>query len=98
MNITISEVYKALEDNNTNTGGAYIERNKMANFIRGEGLIRSIDDIRKIPVKTVNGVPVTIADIAEHVGFGHQVRYGAFTKDKKETRSEERRVGKECRY
>lgn len=85
MNITISEVYKALEDNNTNTGGAYIERNKMANFIRGEGLIRSLDDIRKIPVKTVNGVPVTIADIAEHVGFGHQVRYGAFTKDGKET-------------
>lgn len=85
MNVTISDVYKALEDNNTNTGGAYIERNKMANFIRGEGLIRSLDDIRKIPVKSENGIPVTIADIAEKVGFGHQVRYGAFTKEGKES-------------
>jgi len=85
MNVTISDVYKALEENNTNTGGAYIERNKMANFIRGEGLIRSLDDIRKIPVKTENGIPVTIADIAEKVGYGHQVRYGAFTKDGKES-------------
>jgi len=85
MNVTISNVYKALEENNTNTGGAYIERNKMANFIRGEGLIRSLDDIRKIPVKNENGIPVTIADIAENVGFGHQVRYGAFTKDGKES-------------
>ncbi len=85
MNVTISDVYKALEDNNTNTGGAYIERNKMANFIRGEGLIRSLEDIRKIPVKTENGIPVTIADVAEKVDFGHQVRYGAFTKDGKES-------------
>ncbi|HLV40706.1 MAG TPA: CusA/CzcA family heavy metal efflux RND transporter [Brumimicrobium sp.] len=85
MNVTISDVYKALEENNTNTGGAYIERNKMANFIRGEGLIRSLDDIRKIPVKNENGIPVTIADVAENVDFGHQVRYGAFTKDGKES-------------
>nr|WP_299204637.1 CusA/CzcA family heavy metal efflux RND transporter [uncultured Brumimicrobium sp.] len=84
MNVTIGDVYKALEENNTNTGGAYIERNKMANFIRGEGLIRSLDDIRKIPVKTENGVPTTIADIAEKVSYGSQVRYGAFTKDGKE--------------
>src|SRR5690554_2605131 len=85
MNVTINDVYKALEENNTNTGGAYIERNKMANFIRGEGLIRSLDDIRKIPVKNENGIPVTIADVAENVDFGHQVRYGAFTKDGKES-------------
>ncbi|PWH82909.1 CusA/CzcA family heavy metal efflux RND transporter [Brumimicrobium oceani] len=84
MGVTIGDVYKALEENNTNTGGAYIERNKMANFIRGEGLIRSLDDIRKIPVKKENGIPVTIGDIAENVGFGSQVRYGTFTKDGKE--------------
>ena len=85
MNVNIGDVYKALEENNTNTGGAYIERNKMANFIRGEGLIRSLDDIRKIRVKSENGIPVTIADVAEKVGFGHQVRYGAFTKDGEES-------------
>ena len=38
----------ALEANNQNTGGAYIEKNHQANFIRGEGLVRSLDDIKKI--------------------------------------------------
>lgn len=84
MNVSISQVYEALARNNVNTGGAYIEKNHMSNFIRGEGLIRSLDDIRKISVKTENGIPITIADIAEKVHFGNQVRYGAFTQDGKE--------------
>lgn len=84
MNVSISQVYKALARNNVNTGGAYIEKNRMANFIRGEGLVRSLDDIRKIAIKTENGIPVTIGDVAEKVHYGHQVRYGAFTKDGKE--------------
>src|SRR5699024_8412087 len=54
MNVSIAEVFEALKRNNVNTGGAYIERNKMANFIRGEGLIRSLDDIRKIVIKNEN--------------------------------------------
>ena len=70
--------------NNANTGGAYIEKHKMANFIRGEGLARSLDDIENIFIKNVNGIPVLIRDIAEKVHFGHQVRYGAFTKDGRE--------------
>ena len=84
MNVSISQVYEALARNNVNTGGAYIEKNHMANFIRGEGLIRSLDDIRKISVKTENGIPITIGDVAEKVHFGNQVRYGAFTQDGKE--------------
>ena len=81
MNISISEVFEALEKNNVNTGGAYIEKNSMANFIRGEGLVESLEDIRKIVIKTVNGTPVLIRDVAEKVHFGNQVRYGAFTQD-----------------
>ncbi len=84
QNVSISEVYEALARNNVNTGGAYIEKNRMSNFIRGEGLIRSLDDIRKIVVKTENGIPVTIGDVASKVHFGHQVRYGAFTQDGEE--------------
>ncbi|ADR21209.1 acriflavine resistance protein B [Marivirga tractuosa] len=84
MNVSISQVYEALARNNVNTGGAYIEKNHMSNFIRGEGLIRSLDDIRKISVKTENGIPITIGDVAEKVHFGNQVRYGAFTQDGKE--------------
>ncbi len=81
MDVSISEVYNALARNNDNTGGAYIEKNRMANFIRGEGLIRSLDDIRNVVVKTENGIPILIDDVAENVQFGTQTRYGAFTKD-----------------
>ena len=81
MNVSISEVYEALQRNNVNTGGAYIEKNKMANFIRGEGLVRTLDDIENISIKNVNGLPILIRDVAEKVHFGYQVRYGAFTQD-----------------
>lgn len=84
INVSISEVFQALKRNNVNTGGAYIEKQNMANFIRGEGLVRSIDDIRKIVIKNENGVPITIADVAEKVHFGNQLRYGAFTQDGQE--------------
>ena len=81
MNVSISEVFEALEKNNVNTGGAYIERNHMANFIRGEGLARSLDDIRNIVVRTENNIPILINDVAEKVHFGNNVRYGAVTQD-----------------
>ncbi len=81
MNISISEVFEALEDNNINTGGAYIEKNHMANFIRGEGMARSLDDIRNIVVENVNGIPILIKDVASKVHFGSQMRYGAFTQE-----------------
>lgn len=79
--VTMQEVFDALSKNNVNTGGAYIEKNHMASFIRGEGLVKSIDDIKQIVVKNEGGVPVLISDVAEDVRFGHQVRYGAFTQD-----------------
>ncbi len=80
MDITLAEVFKALEENNQNTGGAYIEKDHQANFIRGEGLARSLDDIENIVVKTQNGIPVRVADVGT-VQFGKAIRYGAFTKD-----------------
>lgn len=84
LDISISQVYEALARNNVNTGGAYIEKNRMSNFIRGEGLIRSLDDIRKIVVTNETGIPVTVGDVAAEVRFGSQVRYGAFTQDGEE--------------
>ncbi|MCF6365380.1 MAG: CusA/CzcA family heavy metal efflux RND transporter [Bacteroidales bacterium] len=82
MNLTISDVFEALEKNNQNVGGAYIEKNHQANFIRGEGLMRSIDDIKNTAVASINGQPVFIRDVAE-VKFGSFLRYGAFTKNGK---------------
>jgi cobalt-zinc-cadmium resistance protein CzcA len=80
IGLTITDVFHALEANNQNTGGAYIEKNHQANFIRGEGLVRNLEDIKKITVKNVNNIPVTIADIAT-VQFGSAIRYGALTQD-----------------
>jgi cobalt-zinc-cadmium resistance protein CzcA len=81
MGVSITEVFEALENNNVNTGGAYIEKNHMANFIRGEGLARSLDDIKNIVVKNENGIPILISDVAEKVHFGSQIRYGAFIQE-----------------
>ncbi|WP_025743386.1 CusA/CzcA family heavy metal efflux RND transporter [Aquimarina pacifica] len=83
--ITMNQVFEALKANNANTGGAYIEKNHQANFIRGEGLARSIEDLENTVVTTQNGSPVLIRDVAEKVGYGNQVRYGAFTQDGHET-------------
>ncbi|WP_088340308.1 CusA/CzcA family heavy metal efflux RND transporter [Robiginitalea sediminis] len=80
IGLTITDVFEALEANNKNTGGAYIEKNRQANFIRGEGLVRSLDDIKKIIIKNENGVPITVNDVAD-VRFGSAVRYGALTQD-----------------
>tara|TARA_R110000868_G_scaffold116996_2_gene310920 strand:- start:4905 stop:9272 length:4368 start_codon:yes stop_codon:yes gene_type:complete len=82
IGITISDVFSALENNNQNTGGAYIERNHQANFIRGEGLARTVSDIENMVVKTVNGIPIKIKDVGD-VTMGSAVRYGALTKDGK---------------
>lgn len=80
IGLTIVDIYNALEANNQNTGGAYIEKDHYANFIRGEGLARSIQDIENIVVKNINGLPITIKDVAK-VQFGSAVRYGTLTQD-----------------
>lgn len=79
MDITIPEIFTALEKNNENTGGAYIDKRPKAYFIRGIGLIASFDDIKNIVVKTnPNGIPILIKDVGE-VRFGSAIRYGAIT-------------------
>jgi cobalt-zinc-cadmium resistance protein CzcA len=78
MNVTISEIFTALEKNNANTGGAYIDKKPNAYFIRSVGMITSMDDIRNIVVKTVGGVPLLVKDLAT-VQTGSAIRYGAVT-------------------
>jgi len=77
-NITISEIYEVLTKNNANTGGSYIEKNRQAYFIRGEGLITSLEDIRNTVIHDKGGIPLRIGDVAR-VGFGSAPRFGAFT-------------------
>ena len=79
MNITVSNVFEALENNNQNSGGAYIEKGPTALFIRTEGLAKNLEEIGQIVVRyNDNGIPVLIRDVAD-VRIGHAVRYGAMT-------------------
>lgn len=81
MNLTLTDIFTALEKNNENTGSAYIDKNPTAYFIRGIGLVKTIEDIEKIVVKTTSsGIPVLMRDIAT-VQFGSATRYGAFVVD-----------------
>ncbi len=78
MGVSIPDIFTALQKNNENTGGAYIDKKPNAYFIRGIGLVTSLDDVKKIVVKNKGGIPIYINDVAE-VRFGNAVRYGALT-------------------
>lgn len=81
MNITLSEIMDALEKNNENTGGAYIDKKPNSYFIRGIGLATSLEDIGKIVVKSSEqGIPVLIRDVST-VQFGSAPRFGALVAD-----------------
>ena len=84
MNLTLTDIFDALERNNENTGSAYIDKKPTAYFIRGIGLVKSLEDIEKIVVKSnSSGIPVLIRDIAT-VQYGNSTRYGAMVIDSTE--------------
>ena len=78
--ITVGEIYSALERNNANTGGSYIEENANQYYIRGIGRVGSLSDIANICIKTVGSTPVRIGDVAK-VQEGHATRFGAVTRN-----------------
>lgn len=78
MNLSLTEVFTALEQNNSIAGGGYIEKGNESYFIRGEGLASSIEDIENIVVTTRENQPIYIKNIAK-VGFGAANRFGAIT-------------------
>ena len=87
--ITIADVFTALEKNNQNTGGAYIEKGPKVLYIRSEGLISTIENIKDISIKnTSSGSPLFIRDVAD-VRIGSAIRYGAMTFNKKGVQSGE---------
>jgi cobalt-zinc-cadmium resistance protein CzcA len=82
MNVSLAEVFEALEKNNQNTGGSYIEKSTNAFYIRTEGIIKDFEDIEQIPVGLKNGTPVLVKDIGK-VRLGYPKRFGAMTMDGK---------------
>lgn len=83
MGVSVTDIFTSLEKNNQNTGGAYIDKKPNAYFIRGIGVVASLEDIKNIAVKNNTGsVPIFIKDVAD-VRLGSAVRYGAMTFDGK---------------
>ncbi|NSW44247.1 MAG: CusA/CzcA family heavy metal efflux RND transporter [Bacteroidales bacterium] len=78
LNVSLIDVYNALYANNSVAGGAYIEKNDQSYFIRGDGLIKNIDEILKIVIKTNQSIPILLSDVAE-VRQGYATRFGAIT-------------------
>ncbi|HSH19042.1 MAG TPA: CusA/CzcA family heavy metal efflux RND transporter, partial [Draconibacterium sp.] len=78
LNISLMEVFDALEKNNSISGGSYIEKTNQSYFIRGDGQVKSLEEMGNIVVKNNNGKPVLIKDLAT-VHFGYANRFGAIT-------------------
>lgn len=78
--VSVSEVFEALQRNNANTGGSYIEQNSNQYYIRGIGVVKNLEDVANITVKTVDGTPVKVGDVAK-VQVGHATRFGAVTRN-----------------
>ncbi|MFT4860773.1 MAG: cobalt-zinc-cadmium resistance protein CzcA [Algoriphagus sp.] len=78
MRVSLTQVYDALSKNNSIAGGSYIEKTNESFFIRGEGLVKSLEDIGNIVIEVRAGTPLYIKDIAK-VHFGHANRFGAVT-------------------
>ncbi|MCC6818861.1 MAG: efflux RND transporter permease subunit, partial [Bacteroidia bacterium] len=83
LNVTVNELFDAVSANNSNAGGAYIEKGPAVLYIRSEGLVNSIDEIASIKVKLLdNGSPILVRDVAD-VQIGSAARYGAMTYNNK---------------
>ncbi|HLF62209.1 MAG TPA: CusA/CzcA family heavy metal efflux RND transporter [Saprospiraceae bacterium] len=80
LNLTMNEVFEALAHNNENTGGSYIEKGSNLYYIRGIGLVQTLEDIEKIVVTSRNGIPILIRNVGT-VQFGSVNRLGAVTRN-----------------
>ena len=78
--VSVNDLFEALQRNNANTGGSYIEQNSNQYYIRGIGVVKNLEDVANITVKTVDGIPVKVGDVAK-VQLGHATRFGAVTRN-----------------
>ena len=89
--LSIAEIVETIENNNQNAGGWYLDRFDEQLVIRGVGWIRGgdegLEDLKNIPLKTIDGYVVKIADVAE-VNFGTEIRQGAVTMTTREQQGE----------
>jgi cobalt-zinc-cadmium resistance protein CzcA len=82
-NLSLHDVVEAVRQNNANVGGQYIVTGQEENLVRGIGLLHDIDDISNITIKTIDGVPIRISNVAD-VEFGEAVRRGVVSRNGRE--------------
>ncbi len=94
--LQLDDVMRAVQNNNRNVGGWYMDKGSEQLVIRGEGWVRSgedgLRDIRRIPLKTVNGTPIRVEDVAT-VEFGAEVRQGVVMMTRKNEAGEAVHLG-----
>ncbi|HUU05523.1 MAG TPA: CusA/CzcA family heavy metal efflux RND transporter [Patescibacteria group bacterium] len=81
--LTLGEVGDSLKENNLNVGGNILERGERQYLVRGIGLLQTVEDIGAVVLKTVQGTPVLLRDIAD-VSIGQAVRQGGAVQDGKD--------------
>ncbi|MDZ7924905.1 MAG: CusA/CzcA family heavy metal efflux RND transporter [Marinagarivorans sp.] len=82
--ITLDDISRALNANNSNRGGGYIDTNGQQLLVRSQGQLASIDDINNVIIARRDSTPITVQDLAE-VAIGKELRTGAATRDGVET-------------
>ena len=81
FNIPLARVFEAVEENNANSGGGYIEHNQEQYIVRGEGLVTTLEDMGNIVIgATEEGTPIYLKNLGD-VAFAPMVRQGAVTRD-----------------
>ncbi|MHC4755373.1 MAG: efflux RND transporter permease subunit [Planctomycetota bacterium] len=78
--ISLQEVVASIRENNKNAGGQFMLLGSEEYLVRGIGLLQDLDDIRNIPVKVIEGVPIKIGDLAE-IGYGKEIRRGVVSRN-----------------
>ena len=76
LGIPIGDVIRAVRDSNEEAGGSSLELGGHEYVVRGRGYLRSLDDLRRVPLRAAaGGAPVFLEDVAE-VSFGPEARRG----------------------
>jgi len=81
--LTLNDVVEAIQANNASAGGSVLQRGSMSFVIRGGGTIQSLDQLERIYVKSVGGIPVYLSDVAQ-VGLDNLTPSGIFSKDRRD--------------
>ncbi len=76
--LALDDLVRALRDNNQNAGGGYVVQGGESSLLQGIGRVSSVEEIGDIVIKTTDGVPIRVRDVAE-VGIGHVIRRGGTT-------------------